>query len=181
LTFSVDFIPVFASFPRWSGGLYSHGRNSEGRNVDYSETIAIGALSKRTGVATSAIRFYEARGLLTAQRSDGNQRRFLRSDIRRVSMIAIAQRLGLSLPEIDRAMASLPLDRAPTFSEWQRVGRELRAHIDVRVQWLSRARARLDECIGCGCLSLDRCRISNRDDGAGAAGSGPRFVLDEVA
>jgi MerR family transcriptional regulator, redox-sensitive transcriptional activator SoxR len=140
--------------------------------------LPIGALARRTGLAVSAIRYYEAQGLIRAQRTRGNQRRFLRSDIRRLSFILIAQRLGLALADIEDALASLPPGKTPTQLDWQRVNRALRKQIDVRIQLLNRARNKLDECIGCGCLSLPRCQLYNRDDRAGIAGAGPRYVLN---
>jgi MerR family transcriptional regulator, redox-sensitive transcriptional activator SoxR len=145
--------------------------------VDRNDAISIGTLAKRTGLAVSAIRFYESKGLLTSLRSAGNQRRFLRSDIRRLSFVLIAQRLGLGLLEIEQALATLPRGRTPTVADWQRISRSLRGELDARINLLTRTRAKLDECIGCGCLSLDRCRLTNKDDRAGAAGPGPRFVL----
>ena len=147
--------------------------------MDRDDLIPIGALAQRTGLAVSAIRFYEDRGLISPKRTAGNQRRFLRSDIRRLSFIKIAQRMGLGLPEIEQAMAQLPQGRTPSITDWQRISRSLRAEIDARIKLLTRARAKLDECIGCGCLSLQRCQLYNRDDRAGSAGSGPRFVLDD--
>lgn len=147
--------------------------------MDRNDQIPIGVLAKRTGLAVSAIRFYEDKGLITAQRTSGNQRRFLRSDIRRLSFILIAQRMGLGLPEIEQALQRLPVGRTPTLTDWQRVGRSLRDEIDAQMKLLSRVRAKLDECIGCGCMSLPRCQITNREDRAGAAGPGPRFVLDD--
>jgi MerR family redox-sensitive transcriptional activator SoxR len=146
--------------------------------VDRNDLIPIGALSRRTGLAVSAIRFYESKGLLTSLRTPGNQRRFLRSDIRRLSFILIAQRLGLGLIEIEQALATLPQGRTPTLTDWQRISRSLRGELDARIKLLTRTRAKLDECIGCGCLSLDRCQLYNKQDRAGAAGTGPRFVLD---
>jgi MerR family redox-sensitive transcriptional activator SoxR len=146
--------------------------------MDRNDLIPIGALAKRTGLAVSAIRFYESKGLLTSLRTAGNQRRFLRSDIRRLSFVLIAQRLGLGLTEIEQALATLPQGRTPTLTDWQRISRSLRGELDARMNLLSRTRAKLDECIGCGCLSLDRCRLYNKDDRAGGAGPGPRFVLD---
>jgi MerR family redox-sensitive transcriptional activator SoxR len=139
--------------------------------------ITIGQLAARTGVAVSAIRFYEDKGLLTALRTSGNQRRFLRSDIRRVSFILIAQRLGLALNEIEAQLASLPRGRAPTLSDWQNVSRRMRFEIDQRINLLSRARNQLDQCIGCGCLSLTKCQLYNKDDRMGAKGTGPRAIL----
>jgi MerR family transcriptional regulator, redox-sensitive transcriptional activator SoxR len=145
--------------------------------MDRNDVIPIGTLAKRTGLAVSAIRFYESKGLLTSLRTAGNQRRFLRSDIRRLSFILIAQRLGLGLIEIEQALATLPQGRTPTVTDWQRISRSLRGELDMRINLLTRTRAKLDECIGCGCLSLDRCRLTNKDDRAAAAGPGPRFVL----
>lgn len=146
--------------------------------MDKDDLIPIGALAQRTGLAVSAIRYYEAQGLLTSLRTSGNQRRFRRSDIRRLSFILIAQRLGLGIGEIEEALTSLPQDRTPTLADWQRISRGLRSQLDQRIQLLTRTRAKLDECIGCGCLSLQRCQIYNRDDRAAAAGPGPRFVLE---
>jgi len=146
--------------------------------MDRNDLIPIGVLARRTGLAVSAIRFYEGKGLLTAQRTGGNQRRFLRSDIRRLSFILIAQRLGLGLVEIEEALATLPEGRTPTVTDWQRVSRSLRGQLDERIKLLTRTRAKLDECIGCGCVSLQRCQLYNKDDRAAAAGPGPRFVLD---
>jgi MerR family transcriptional regulator, redox-sensitive transcriptional activator SoxR len=146
--------------------------------MDRNDLIPIGTIAKRTGLAVSAIRFYEARGLVQSQRTSGNQRRFLRSDIRRLSFILIAQRLGLGLDEIEEALATLPQGRTPTVTDWQRVSRGMRKQIDAKIQLLTRTRNNLEECIGCGCMSLQRCQITNRDDRAGAAGPGPRFVLD---
>ena len=141
--------------------------------------ITIGQLAARTGVAVSAIRFYEEKGLLQALRTGGNQRRFLRSDIRRVSFILIAQKLGLALAEIEIQLAKLPQGRAPTLSDWQQISRRMRFEIDQRINLLTRTRNQLDQCIGCGCLSLQKCQLYNRDDKMGAAGAtGPRLVLD---
>lgn len=147
--------------------------------MDTNELVPIGVLAKRTGLAVSAIRFYEDKGLVTPQRTSGNQRRFLRSDIRRLSFILIAQRMGLSLPEIEQAMEKLPKNRTPSITDWQRISRSLRDEIDARVKLLTRTRAKLDECIGCGCMSLSKCQLTNRDDRAAGAGPGPRFVLDD--
>lgn len=146
--------------------------------MDRNDLISIGALAERTGLSVSAIRFYESKGLLTSLRTAGNQRRFLRSDIRRLSFVLIAQRLGLGLGEIEQALAALPQGRTPTLSDWQKISRSLRGELDARIKLLTRTRAKLDECIGCGCLSLERCRLYNKDDRAAAAGPGPRFVLD---
>ena len=142
------------------------------------QTITIGQLSRRTGVAVSALRFYEERGLLEPWRTAGNQRRYLRSDIRRVSFLLIAQRLGLSLAEIEEQLAQLPRGRTPTLADWQKISRRMRVQIDEKIQLLTRTRNQLDGCIGCGCLSLRKCQLYNKDDRLGAAGPGPRAVLD---
>jgi MerR family transcriptional regulator, redox-sensitive transcriptional activator SoxR len=139
--------------------------------------ITIGRLAERTGVAVSAIRFYQDKGLLTALRTSGNQRRFLRSDIRRVSFILIAQKLGLSLTEIETQLAQLPQGRAPTLTDWQQVSRRMRFEIDQRINLLTRTRNQLDQCIGCGCLSLQKCQLYNKDDRLGTKGAGPRAIL----
>ena len=146
--------------------------------MNRDDLIPIGTLARRTGLAVSAIRFYESRGLLTSLRTAGNQRRFLRSDIRRLSFILIAQKLGLGLAEIEAALATLPQGRTPSLGDWQRISRSLRNGLDARINLLTRTRAKLDECIGCGCLSLERCRLYNKDDRASASGPGPRFVLE---
>jgi MerR family transcriptional regulator, redox-sensitive transcriptional activator SoxR len=145
--------------------------------VNKDDLIAIGTLARRTGLAVSAIRFYEAKGLIQALRTPGNQRRFLRSDIRRLSFILITQKLGLGLVEIEQALATLPQGRTPSLGDWQRISRSLRGQLDAKIQLLTRTRAKLDECIGCGCLSLQRCQLYNKEDRAAAAGPGPRFVL----
>lgn len=146
--------------------------------MDRNDLLPIGELARRTGLAVSAIRFYEDKGLVQSLRTSGNQRRFLRSDIRRLSFILIAQKLGLGLTEIEAELSKLPQGRTPTINDWQKISRSLRKEIDARIQLLNRTRAKLDECIGCGCLSLQRCQLYNREDRAGAAGPGPRFVLD---
>lgn len=145
--------------------------------MNRDDLLPIGELARRTGLAVSAIRYYEDKGLVQALRTSGNQRRFLRSDIRRLSFILIAQKLGLGLTQIESELAKLPQGRTPTVSDWQRISRSLRTEIDARIQLLNRTRTKLDECIGCGCLSLQRCALYNRDDRAGAAGPGPRYVL----
>jgi len=139
--------------------------------------ITIGQLARRTGVAVSALRYYEDKGLLQALRTSGNQRRFLRSDIRRVSFILIAQKLGLALAEIEQQLAKLPQGRAPTLSDWQQISRRMRFEIDQRIMLLTRTRNQLDQCIGCGCLSLQKCQLYNKDDRLGAKGAGPRAIL----
>lgn len=140
--------------------------------------ITIGQLAQRTGVAVSAIRFYEEKGLLQALRTSGNQRRFLRSDIRRVSFILIAQKLGLNLAEIEAELSTLPQGRTPSVADWQKISRSMRRSIDEKINLLTRTRNQLDQCIGCGCLSLQKCQLYNKDDRLGLKGPGPRAVLD---
>ena len=140
--------------------------------------ITIGELSKRTGDAVSALRFYEEKGILHPLRTGGNQRRFLRSDIRRVSFVLIAQKLGLALDEIVAHLANLPEGRNPTLTDWQKISRAMREQIDARITLLNRTRNQLDQCIGCGCLSLTKCQLYNKDDKLGLKGPGPRAVLD---
>ena len=147
--------------------------------MDKDDLIPIGTLAQRTGIAVSAIRFYEDKGLIFSERSRGNQRRFRRSDIRRLSFILIAQRLGLGLDEIERTMERLPRERTPTPADWRRINQSMREEIDGRIALLSRTRSRLDECIGCGCMSFERCQRTNREDRAAGAGPGPRFVLQD--
>jgi MerR family redox-sensitive transcriptional activator SoxR len=141
--------------------------------------LTIGELARRTGLSVSAIRFYEARGLVEPIRTGGNQRRFLRSDIRRLSFALIAQRCGLSLAQIEREMAALPNGRAPNKADWQSISERLRSTLDERIALLERTRDRLDGCIGCGCLSLETCALYNPDDRAGRTGPGPRFLLGD--
>ncbi|HEY7809862.1 MAG TPA: redox-sensitive transcriptional activator SoxR [Allosphingosinicella sp.] len=139
--------------------------------------LSIGELARRTGLSVSAIRFYESRGLVSAIRSGGNQRRFLRSDIRRLSFALIAQRVGLTLGEIEKELATLPQGRAPTKSDWEAISRRIRSTLDARIAMLEQTRDRLDGCIGCGCLSLEACALYNPADRAARAGAGPRFLL----
>ncbi|MBX3498254.1 MAG: redox-sensitive transcriptional activator SoxR [Alphaproteobacteria bacterium] len=141
--------------------------------------LTIGQLARRTGLSVSAIRFYEQRGLVRAARTGGNQRRFARADIRRLSFALIAQRLGLGLAEIERALAALPEGRAPTRKDWQAMSRHIRETLEGRIRLLERTRDLLDGCIGCGCLSLGSCALYNRDDRAARAGAGPRFLLGD--
>ena len=140
--------------------------------------LTIGAVSERTGVATSALRFYEAEGLIHATRTAGGQRRYARDVLRRVSFIRVAQQVGLTLDEIREALHSLPEHRTPTEKDWRRLSASWRPRLDAQIAMLERLRDRLDGCIGCGCLSLRFCRMLNPDDRAGEQGPGPRYVLD---
>ncbi|MGH9095598.1 MAG: redox-sensitive transcriptional activator SoxR [Acidimicrobiales bacterium] len=140
--------------------------------------LTIGAISERTGVATSALRFYETEGLIHATRSAGGQRRYTRDMIRRVSFVRTAQQVGLSLEEIRTALASLPDSRTPTRQDWHRLSVRWRPRLDAQIAMLERLRDRLDSCIGCGCLSLSSCKLLNADDAAARRGPGPRYVID---
>jgi MerR family redox-sensitive transcriptional activator SoxR len=140
--------------------------------------LPIGALSERTGVAPSALRFYEAEGLIHADRSSGGQRRYHRDMIRRVSFVRVAQQVGLSLDEIRSALSTLPESRTPTQKDWERLSSSWRPRLDAQIAMLERLRDRLDRCIGCGCLSLRVCHMMNPHDVVGDRGPGPRFVLD---
>ena len=139
--------------------------------------LSIGDLARRTGLSVSAIRYYEARGLLSPVRSAGNQRRFPRADIRRLAFARIAQQLGLTLAEIEAELRTLPLGRAPTRDDWSGISRRIRARLDSEIRFLEQTRDRLDGCIGCGCLSLESCQLYNPEDRAARTGSGPRFLL----
>jgi MerR family redox-sensitive transcriptional activator SoxR len=145
-----------------------------------AEALSIGALSERTGVSTSALRFYEAEGLIHATRSPGGQRRYARDALRRVSFIRVAQEVGLTLTEIRAALASLPDSRTPTQQDWHRLSTSWRPRIDEQIGMLERLRDRLDGCIGCGCLSLRICQLVNPGDEAGDRGPGPRYILDKA-
>ncbi|HTI82448.1 MAG TPA: redox-sensitive transcriptional activator SoxR [Acetobacteraceae bacterium] len=144
-------------------------------------TLSIGQLARRTGLSVSAIRFYETRGLVRATRGTGNQRRFERSDIRRLSFALIAQQLGLTIAEIEAELSTLPHDQAPTRADWRAIGERLRGVLAARIATLQRTQELLDGCIGCGCLSLDRCALYNPNDRASRAGPGPRFLLGNKA
>jgi MerR family redox-sensitive transcriptional activator SoxR len=141
--------------------------------------ITIGAIAERTGLSISAIRFYETQGLVTPSRNPGGQRRFLRSDIRRLSFVQIAQQLGFSIDQIRQQLHTLPDNRTPNQKDWARISRTFRADLEARIGMLTRMRDRLDGCIGCGCLSLEKCALYNPQDKAGLSGTGPQFVLHE--
>lgn len=147
------------------------------KKLSRDDLIPIGEMARRTGLSVSAIRFYEEKGLVEPVRTGGNQRRFLRSDLRRLSFILIAQQLGLTLGEIDDAMRTLPHGRTPNARDWRAISAKIRNRIEGRIAELERMRDRLDGCIGCGCLSLKTCAIYNPEDRLGAEGPGPRQVL----
>jgi MerR family redox-sensitive transcriptional activator SoxR len=138
--------------------------------------LTIGELAERSGVATSAIRYYEDRGLVWSRRTTGNQRRYERPMLRRLAFIRTAQRVGLSLEEIETALDTLPSNRTPTKADWTRLSRGWRPRLDAQIAQLERLRDTLDSCIGCGCLSLRRCSLSNPGDAVAARGPGPVFL-----
>jgi len=141
--------------------------------------LAIGEVSQRSGLAVSAIRFYEDKGLIVAIRTAGGQRRFRRDVLRRLAFIQAAQRVGLTLEEIGGALGVLPPDEGPTGAEWRELSKSWRPLLDERIALLTALRDQLDHCIGCGCLSLDRCRLSNSGDRAARLGPGARYLLGD--
>ena len=142
------------------------------------DELTIGAVAERAGVAPSALRFYEAEGLITSVRADSGHRRFHRDVLRRVAFIRVAQQVGLSLGDIRSALATLPDGRTPDKRDWERLSRGWRPRVDEQIAQLERMRDRLTGCIGCGCLSLQVCKMLNADDEAAAQGPGPRYVID---
>jgi MerR family transcriptional regulator, redox-sensitive transcriptional activator SoxR len=144
-----------------------------------SNLLTIGEVSRRSGVAASALRFYEERGLLRSERAGSGHRRYPRPVLRRIAFIVFAQRIGLTLDEIGAELAKLPPDRAPTRHDWSRLSRGWTARIDARIAELERLKLGLTECIGCGCLSLDRCQLANPQDRAARFGPGPRYWIGD--
>lgn len=140
-------------------------------------TLAVGEVARRSGVAVSTLHFYEAKGLIASRRSEGNQRRYGREVLRRVAFIRVAQRVGIPLARIAEALAQLPEGRTPDRADWARLSAAWREELDARIAQLRRLRDTLDDCIGCGCLSIDRCRLRNPLDGLAAQGSGARRLL----
>jgi MerR family transcriptional regulator, redox-sensitive transcriptional activator SoxR len=143
------------------------------------DLLTIGELSERADVAPSALRFYEAEGLIESTRSEGGQRRYQRETLRRVSFIRIAQKVGLSLEQIRESLATLPRSRTPTKADWSRLSRSWRPQLDAHIAMLEKLRDELDSCIGCGCLSLRSCALYNTDDAAAGFGPGPRYLLGD--
>jgi MerR family redox-sensitive transcriptional activator SoxR len=141
--------------------------------------LSIGETAARSGVATSTLRFYESRGLISSHRVGGNHRRYHRSMLRRVAIIRVAQTLGLSLLEIGNAFATLPDQRTPTKKDWGRLSATWGQQLDRRIAELQNLRARLNGCIGCGCLSMKNCALYNADDEAADLGAGPRYLLGD--
>jgi MerR family redox-sensitive transcriptional activator SoxR len=147
--------------------------------VRADDLMPISEVARRSGVAASALRYYEDRGLITAERAGSGHRRYRRSVLRRIAFIVFAQRVGLSLEEIAERLARLPADRAPSRRDWSRLSAGWTERIDARIAELQRLRDGLTECIGCGCLSLDRCRLANPGDRAARLGAGPRYWVGD--
>src|SRR5438477_2389164 len=145
-----------------------------------STLLTIAEVSRRSGVAASALRFYEERGLIASERAGSGHRRYPRPVLRRIAFIVFAQRVGLTLDEIAAELAKLPPGRAPTRRDWSRLSTGWAARIDERIAELERLKHGLTECIGCGCLSLDRCRLANPGDRAATRGPGPRYWIDAL-
>lgn len=141
--------------------------------------LTIGELANRSGVATSALRFYETKGLIESTRTDGNQRRYPRATLRRVALIRAGQEVGLSLAELAEALERLPHDKTPTKTDWTRLSKGWRSRLDAQIEELVALRDDLTDCIGCGCLSLKSCAIFNPDDAASGLGTGPRYLLGD--
>jgi MerR family transcriptional regulator, redox-sensitive transcriptional activator SoxR len=145
--------------------------------LNVTDLLTIAEVSRRSGVAASALRFYEDRGLLKSERAGSGHRRYPRSALRRIAFIVFAQRMGMTLEEIGVELAKLPENRVPERADWENLSNTWTTRIDERIAELQRLRAGLTECIGCGCLSLDRCRFANPGDRAALSGPGPRYWL----
>ncbi|MDT5042782.1 MAG: MerR family transcriptional regulator, redox-sensitive transcriptional activator SoxR [Actinoplanes sp.] len=145
------------------------------------ELLTIGDMAARSGVAQSALRFYEREGLIHATRTGGNQRRYERAELRRVAFIRVSQQVGISLDEIREALRSLPENRAPTRADWARLSARWRKRLDERIALMEGLRDQLTGCIGCGCLSLKRCALYNPSDRLATTGQGPRILLGETS
>ncbi len=144
-----------------------------------AELLTIGEVARRSGVAASALRFYEERGLIASERAGSGHRRYPRPVLRRIAFIVFAQRVGLTLEEIGAELAKLPADRAPARRDWARLSTGWAGRIDERIAELERLKRGLTECIGCGCLSLDRCKLANPGDRVATSGPGPRFWMGD--
>jgi MerR family redox-sensitive transcriptional activator SoxR len=147
--------------------------------VRVAELLRISDVARRSGVAASALRFYEERGLISSERAGSGHRRYPRPVLRRIAFIVFAQRIGLTLDEIGEELAKLPPDRAPTKRDWSLLSSKWSARIDDRIAELERLKLGLTECIGCGCLSLDRCKLANPGDRAASLGAGPRYWIGD--
>ncbi|MBI3778997.1 MAG: redox-sensitive transcriptional activator SoxR [Gammaproteobacteria bacterium] len=139
-----------------------------------SPTLSVGEVARRSGVSVSTLHFYEAKGLISSRRTPGNQRRYTRDVLRRVAVIRVAQRVGIALADIAAALATLPASSAPSRADWARLSAAWRTDLDERIAQLQKLRDTLDDCIGCGCLSIDRCRLRNSYDKLAAKGPGPQ-------
>jgi len=144
-----------------------------------AELLTIGEVARRSGVAASALRFYEDRGLIGSERAGSGHRRYRRPVLRRIAFVVFAQRVGLTLDEIGAELDKLPADRAPAREDWAQLSRGWAERIDERIAELERLKGGLTECIGCGCLSLDRCPLANPEDRAGRLGPGPRYWIGD--
>lgn len=142
------------------------------------QLLSVGQIAARSGIAVSAVHYYEARGLIAAQRNAGNQRRYRREVLRRIAFIRAAQLVGIELTAIAAALAALPQQRTPTQTDWAKLSAAWRADLDARIAGLQRLRDQLDSCIGCGCLSLTHCALYNHDDALARSGAGPRRWID---
>lgn len=148
----------------------------QGRPLSMSGALSVGEVAARSGVAVSALHFYERKGLIRGSRTTGNQRRYGRDVLRRIAVIKVAQRAGIPLAEIGQALATLPAGRTPTLKDWQKLSADWRGALDDRIRRLGRLRDQLDRCIGCGCLSLDLCPMVNPNDRLAQEGQGPRLL-----
>ena len=148
-------------------------------NGEIKTALSVGEVAERSGVAVSAIHFYEKKGLIDSWRNAGNQRRFHRGVLRRIAVIKVAQRLGIPLSEIGETLATLPTDRTVTSQDWQRLSEQWKSDLNHRIELLVGLRDQLTSCIGCGCLSLDKCRLYNPGDSAARHGPGPRYLMGD--
>lgn len=149
--------------------------------MHFNDILSIGDISHRTGLAVSAIRYYEEMGLIHPMRAPSGQRRFRRADIRRLSFIRIAQQFGFTLPRIRAELERLPNGRTPNARDWQRISAGFREELDTKIAALTKLRDDLDGCIGCGCLSMERCALYNAEDKASGLGDGPRYLMGDSA
>jgi MerR family redox-sensitive transcriptional activator SoxR len=152
---------------------------NEKRKIDRHRPLSVGEVAVRSGIAVSALHFYEAQGLIGSGRTSGNQRRYARDVLRRVAVIKVAQRVGIPLAEIRDALGALPEGRTPTSADWSALSARWRTDLDARIDRLTRLRDQLDGCIGCGCLSIDRCPLRNPGDVLATEGPGPRLLDPE--
>ncbi len=144
------------------------------------DELSVGQVAKRSGVAVSTLHFYESRGLIHSRRNAGNQRRYTRDTLRHIAIIRVAQRVGIPLETIGEALAQLPEGRIPTLADWTRMSRTWREELDARIEQLTQLRDQLTDCIGCGCLSIERCRLRNPGDRLAVEGAGPRRLMKKA-